>query len=534
MQTAIRILFFLGCGLCLAHIWHPDILLTCDGPAHVYNARVIADLTSGANTAFYQRFYALSHAPNPNWFSHYVLVFLMHRNINGLIAEKMLLTLYVALYLSGFFVLLKQLSGNDRAAYVYIFIFLFSQVFAKGFYNFCFGNALFFWALWAWLLFLERATVWRASLFFATLALVYFAHLMWFAVCGISCCLLTLSYGAAMCSAWGSKLRFWGTRLFCLAALGAPFLWMAYGFSERQGGMGIRFQFHPYRLVELVQLKYLVNLTYAEVGYALLLGCTLIAACLAAIYFGKTKLRAIHRFDGVLWGLAVFGLLYLCFPDTVFGTDVMATIRLQVVLGIFMICTVAYLGLPGKWAMASSGIVAVVVVLMAASRMVGYQNLSAEATELMTCGSHMKPNSVVLPLNFSKARKDTLNGVAWKDQGWFFVHASEYMGLAKPLIFLDNYEAGTKFFPLTWANKANPFLSMISGNGIEQAPPHASIQAYKDFSGIGVDYIVMWCYDTSFARDLNYAPLAQEIAAHFTGIYQSPGGRAVLLERIGH
>ncbi len=534
MKNATGILFFLGCVLALAHIWYPHILLTCDGPAHVYNAQVIGDLTTGKTLDFYQRFYSLSHAPNPNWLSHYVLVFLLHRNIGGIDAEKTLMTLYVLLYVVGFYLLLKKLSGNNRQMYLYVFIFLFSQVFAKGFYNFCIGNALFFWATWVWILFLERGKFWTAALFFVTLAMVYFAHLLWFSVCGIVCCCLALSFAMAQYPDWAGRMRFGASRMLCLAAMGAPFLWLAIRFSRSQGGLGIRIRFHLYRLVELLQLKYLVNLTHAEVYFALILGCVLIAACLTAIYFGKAKQHVFQKFDGILWGLGILGLLYLCFPDAIFGVEVMTTIRLQVVLGIFMICTVAYLGLPPKLARAMTGIVTLAVVLLAGTRLSAYNNLSDETEELLSCSSHIKPKSVVLPLNFSKARKDNCNGMAWKDQGWFFVHASEYMGLDKPLIFLDNYEAGTKFFPLSWANKANPFLSMISGNGIEQAPPHASIQAYKDFSGIDVDYVVMWCYDPSFELDSNYIPLAKEIRAHFVSIYKSPTGLAELFERIGH
>ncbi len=52
----------------------------------------------------------------------------------------------------------------------------------------------------------------------------------------------------------------------------------------------------------------------------------------------------------------------------------------------------------------------------------------------------IEPNSVVLPLNCS--------------DNWLALHFSNYLGVQKPMLILENYEATNDYFPLLWNQNA--------------------------------------------------------------------------------
>ena len=144
--------------------------------------------------------------------------------------------------------------------------------------------------------------------------------------------------------------------------------------------------------------------------------------------------------------------------------------------------------------------------------------------ELMSVAPVIRPNTLVLPFNFVTVRDIP-------EKSWPFIHAAEYLGINKPLILLDNYEASTGFFPLRWTDHADPYRALIKGHGIEVAPPQATIREYELRSGHAVDYVLLWCYQPAFDTDIAYAPVAAELRQLYHQAFVSEGGRAILLER---
>ena len=136
MQKTTNYLLFIGFAMCLLQVWWPQYYLTGDGPCHVYNAQILHDLWSyNKDTDFYLHFYKLLYQPNPNWLSTIILALLLFV-VNGIIAEKIFLTLYVVLFVSGFYLLLRSISNGKSNWVLVLFIFVFPHLLAKGFYNF--------------------------------------------------------------------------------------------------------------------------------------------------------------------------------------------------------------------------------------------------------------------------------------------------------------------------------------------------------------------------------------------------------------
>jgi hypothetical protein len=77
-------------------------------------------------------------------------------------------------------------------------------------------------------------------------------------------------------------------------------------------------------------------------------------------------------------------------------------------------------------------------------RAVWYQNriaLNCERT-----GDHIPPGSIVFPVN--------------RSDDWLSRHYSNYLGVNKPLVILENYEAEMGYFPLRWNEEKLPDLRL--------------------------------------------------------------------------
>lgn len=527
MNNLSKITFAACFVLCLLQVWLPPYCLTGDGPCHVYNAQVLHDIWCNKNTDFYTQYYTLLYKPTPNWFSTFVLAILLFV-VNGIVAEKILLTLYIILLVSGFYRLLQKVSSKQTLWPLAIFLFVFTHTLSKGFYNFSFSIAFFFFLVWSWLRFLEKRGLANAALFLLFASLLFFTHLISFVFGALTCGALAVSYSITY--AREKKLpKFLWKNLLLLGAFLLPFTILAGLFTQAHGGMQLHLRHHFYRLVELVQFKYIVNITHQEDTFALVAGITLIVLFIVSV-INLLKEKKISQYDGLLASLLLIMLVYLFFPETVLGTDVMLGMRVQLFVFILMCCCVAYRQPQQAMVQAGSIVLLVCFAAMGVYRLV-YTSAAADATaDYTSAAKYIKAGSVVLPLDFARGGKDK-NGKEITDRNWPFVHAAEYMGTEKSLIFLDNYEASTGFFPLQWKEEVNPFYHLSMYEGIEGCPPYADMNAYKQTSGVTIDYVLMWCYDPVFLSNDHFRKLYGDIQSGYHLVYTSPSARTQLYEK---
>ena len=64
------------------------------------------------------------------------------------------------------------------------------------------------------------------------------------------------------------------------------------------------------------------------------------------------------------------------------------------------------------------------------------KNIESIAIDYVDVANHIEKNSVVLPINYSG--------------NWLMAHFSNYLGVEKPIIILENYECLAGYFPLKW------------------------------------------------------------------------------------
>jgi len=526
MQKIVPAFLFTGLALCLLQIWLPAYYLTGDGPCHAYNAQILHDLwDDGKNADFYRHFYTVAYKPDPNWFSTFVLASLMFF-VNGIIAEKILLTLYVLLFIGGFYSLLKRISSTPSLWMLSILVFVFPNELSKGFYNSTFSIAFYFWAIWSWLRFLERKSPFDAFVFLLFTALVYFTHLLAFGFEVFTCGALVLSF--AIAEQKKSMGKYLAEYAGWLALLLAPFAMLMLLFTQKEGGLQLSLTHHFYRLVELAQLKYIVNVTTHENAFALIAGVSMIL--LFCFAFTRHRVKAgISKYDGFLLALLFSVFVLVCFPDSFMGRLILINVRVQPIVGALMICCIAYLLPENKTKAIGAFVLFTCFICLTIVRICCMSTASGGASEYVSAGAMIKPYSVVLPLGFAPSGKDE-HGQVIADWNFLFSHAADYIGLKKPVIMLDNYEANMGYFPIRWNKAVNPYNHLSKYEGIEGVPPYATIAEYKLATGVNIDYVLMWCYDPSFLANAHFRALSAEIKAGYHKVFTSVSGRTVLYE----
>jgi hypothetical protein len=305
-------------------------------------------------------------------------------------------------------------------------------------------------------------------------------------------------------------------------------------FTQRAGGLQLHLRHHFYRLVELVQCKFLVNVTQMEVYPALVAGIILaVLFCWSQVKF--KNFRKVHKYDGFLVSLLFVAFIYLFFPESFLGHLILMNMRAQLFVLVLVICCITYL-IPfySKVRSAAGVVLFGCFVVLTILRVDVQLRASAGVADYMSIRDHVKPYSVVLPLNFSPCGIDE-HGNTIADHNFLFQHVGQYLGTSKPLIILDNYEANMGYFPLRWKENKNPYYHLSTGEGIaagiEGVPPSADIEKYKRKSGVTVDYIVMWGFDSSFISAANFAPLYHQIVNGYHLAFSSVSGRTLLFEK---
>ncbi|HEV7425719.1 MAG TPA: hypothetical protein VGQ46_05080 [Thermoanaerobaculia bacterium] len=162
----VAVLFLITALFHLLPIWRVHFVPTVDGPSHLYNAQVLHELANG--TPEFTRVFRADLRPFPNWLGH-VLLFLALGIAPPLIAEKLVLSTIVLVFLGGCWKLAGVIDPRSRVYAFLVMPLAYSLLLQMGFYNYFLGVGLAMFAVAAsW----ER----RTALTGTVLLLCYFAH----------------------------------------------------------------------------------------------------------------------------------------------------------------------------------------------------------------------------------------------------------------------------------------------------------------------------------------------------------------------
>lgn len=485
----IRRLFFALVLLCVVPVWIVHYLPTVDGPCHTYNAWVIR---SYADVPLFQRYYEINTKPYPNWTGHGVMALLM-LVVPPLVAEKLLVTLYVVLFLSGAWYLAGAVTPGNRWLAFLAFPFVYNGMFQYGFYNFSIGMALFLWIVGFWWRRREKVGLRYAVGMNLLLWTCYLSHIVAFVLALLAVAVLwlaTLSRGG------------WRRHLLHVAALAPQLVLPAWYFAVKGTESVLPAQrAFPELARNLFGLR-VVAIGQAQHGFAAALACiflVLAVATLGWMNFRRSgdpgdRRPAFRQRDAFLLLAAVLTALYFFSPDGMGGGSLLKP-RLSMFPYLVLIPWLAPPFNRRARGLCTAGL-ALMALLNLGYIALAYQVMSGTMEKYLAGLAPVRPNTRVLPLLFR--RESPVLG-----------HATGYAALEKNLIDWNNFEATGAHFPAVFRASSPP----PPYTEIESRPGELSVEEWKDRA----DYVYTWWLPQGH-------PLVERLAEHYNLISVVDGG----------
>jgi hypothetical protein len=494
-------------------VWTATYLPHQDGPAHLYNVKLLRDIWSGADPAA-AAVYQVNDWWLSTWFGH-LLVYLLSELTSYLTAQKLVVSAYLLALPASLAYASRTLGGDAVLPAAFGFALASGHLLNLGFYMFCFSLPVAIVLVGYWARRAESPGPGAALVFAALGLLLYYTHIVTLVMTALATAVMTLAGLVAdrriatprlVLARTGWPLLGWLPALALLATFLLPRETVSVGAPELVN-----------RVFQLAALTAVVSLEYREffVSGALSL---LLGVSVAVLLIGRMRSPRFARSDIWLLVALVWLAVYLAVPETELvsergmqGGRFMVK-RLQLFPVFAIVLWVAAQPLRASARGAVIAMVAVLAVALAGMRIESYREADSQIAEYVGAGALIEPGASLLPLymrtgaaqdadDASDAR-DLLRRVArWaialsghRQTGCGrppirfadpYRHASGYLALEHGVRSLDNYEANVGYFPLVFRPGRNPYREL--GN-FELVPPEAR---FGD-PGSGVDYVLVW------------------------------------------
>lgn len=492
-------IFFLLLALHLAFPFATHFFPTLDGPAHLHNAQLLKELLLGNDVV--RSTFSSHPLPVPNWLDHAFLAALLVV-LPAWLAEKALVLLYIAGMALGFRRLLQVLAPERVMLAPIVFPLIHGCLFNMGFLNFSLGILILFWIVAHGVVYLGQPDRKHYLVLIALATAMYFANVLAFALAAFVLGCAALQHAHRLGGAVRDRIR-------TMVLLGTAFVPGLVCFALFQADVVFGAPDPPRPTQELIQwlltARPLVWYDYEAEGaiarwFPILLGVLLLG-------------RVLHRAP-MTWrtfifipALLVLLVLYFTTPDSA-QAGMMSDRYALLILLVFTI-QAALIAAP-RWP--------AIVVNVAAGTLsiaLGYVQwtqgrgpLDQHSRDIHQLAVQVPDNSTVYPVNLS--------------DNWLEAHLSNYLGVDKPLIILENYEARLGWFPLRWKSgwTPPPCLGANIPYGVRCTPEAV------DRPAVGM-YVLVYG-DHQRLQDPSHGELLRILERDFHRMHTSPDGFATL------
>lgn len=423
-QRRLRQLFFALAVLYVLPFWVARYLPTVDGACHTYNAWIMRQHGNTEQYPLFNQYYEINPKPYPNWISQGGMALLMFA-VPPLVAEKLLVSGYMLLFLGGMWYLVGAVRPEQRWLAFLAFPFAWNLLFQYGFYNFSYSLAFFPWIVGCWWRYRAAPGLGFALKINLLLWLCYFSHILSFALALVVIGIL-----------WLSTLRWesWRRHLLHVPILLPQVILPIWFLLQNTGGevpdhWGLRRLF-----LYFASLRVLVTLDRDQqwiAGAVVLLFLLLFVLTLAR----KIRQRPLFQQEDVFLLLALLAtLLYAVSPQGFAGGAILKP-RLSLYPWLLLIPWLSP-GLSPKIRKSATAALALGALLYAGYMTYLYRVYGGEVARYLAALEPIRPNTRVLPILFERTGPTD-----------YLSHAFGYKALEKGLIDWDNYEAKYSFFP---------------------------------------------------------------------------------------
>lgn len=428
----------------LLHPFFPAV----DGPAHLYNANVIRHLLKG-DSGLLGHFFTFNREIVPNWCGHALLVCL-ETVFSPIASAKILVALCLFLLPASFRYCVRRIHAPNLFASYLIFPFTYTFMFCMGFYNFYMGLIVLFFATGRLMAYRQGPAGLRALPgLFVLVLLAYFSHLFIFLSLGlIMFCMAAYDLLQTFYRKAGTRQAF--TRALWLLAVSAVPLALSARYFYISKGAGEKSYLLKSELLQwLTSCRAVICYNMEDESmYTTYVFLVLLLLFSVALYLRISRLSASVRQAGMRQVLSLlciediflaitclFVFLYFRMPDVASSAGYIS-MRLSLMVFLFLILWISSCSYP-KWL----AIPLTCVVLFSQYKLLkahqgAFTYLNENIAEVMVIEKEIKPNTVIFPANYSS--------------DWLSAHYSNYLGINKPVVVLENYECNNFYFPLSW------------------------------------------------------------------------------------
>ena len=503
---------------------------TSDGVAHLYNADLMKDMLLGRAIVPLE-FLEWNLHPDPNRFSHYVLVALM-LFLPDFVAEKVLLASYLIFFPLGLRYLLKSLNHNAAFLAVFGFPMAYSLSFWFGFYNFCFSLVFFFYFVGYWLRIRYQYNVLRLTVLILLTVCLYFTHPVsyLFSIAFLGLWIISESYqnNQAFLSPYRANIKSWtiqhinwsflfrqaGIMVLVYGLTGALLLIYIFRIGASTYYYPVSWWGQASKLIRLAPLEFL------GVDEALVLGLFSSALFTLLIVSILNYQRVnIFRYSTVLSLLVGLGLYYLFGPDGAAGGSALYP-RIGLLFYIFIVLFAGLVNWKPKAQRIIFYPVAVLSLVLLGIRTNEYRQIQRVLDEIMTAQPYIPDNAITLPYCFYPVDLSLAHNFPAAYHP--LKHYSNYLLLGKTAVSLDNYEARTSYFPLNWQTQkiADPVQLNHLNDVVSVGDKIPLVRFHDDIIGQRVQYVLLAGVHT-VADKTPHTALFNELESEFDLVYES-------------
>ena len=480
---------------------------TFDGPAHLHNTFLLKEVLFNDNL-FIKEFIDFNNSFFPNWTSHFLLT-ILNLIFPPFYSEKLILLVYVVFLPISFRYLLNSINKSTSHFSFLIFPFVYHYLFFLGFYNFNIALILMFLTLAFWIR-NERqiGKLKNTFILFVLFWLLYFCHLFVFLTTIGALGLLIIGKVLPLSEQKIKEKDFRknvGKDLLMVIATAIFPLIAAYVFlHSRSSFTGLIYLDFSERISYILKAKPMIGFSNdKELKFSIGLLLTLVAMMIISIK--NRKESSVSGFKkSMMWliaSLAVFFLSLIAPNES--GTGGYFNMRL-VLLGFLFLIT--WLGLQFYGKKSRYVLIVLLMVITFSHNLFKWINVKRKnpyVAEIVKMSEQIKENSVVMPFYFL--------------DDWYMQHFSNYLGISKPLIIIENYECSVDYFPLKWKNDFDVYAAYNVKEDAESI--HLKWYSRDENRPKTVNYIFI--LGSSGEMELFNSPTAKLIRNNYILTYQS-------------
>lgn len=412
-----------------------NINWTLDGPAHLYNARILQHLL--LKNPVLEQFLEINPEIIPNYFISCMYGLLINY-FDPLSVEKFINAICLLLLGTSSLLIIQKISKTGRHCGILIGLILFNNLLALGFYNFMFSLGFMNLSI-LFILKIIDQNVWKYwMVLILCQILLFLSHGLNFLICFGFMILIVLFeiieyyINNKLISIKLLKI------ILGIIAISTPFIIILTGFIIERKGEDVIF-LGMEELVEYIsEFRFLLayietEIIYHRVIFLMFFGLLCI---LSYNYFNNIK-RNQNKFKSVAWFAFVIILItsYFVLPNQTSGGGYIS-IRILLMVFIFSIYWMSSIAIPNYFFTCLLLIIQIPFIKSLNEKFKVQEKLSSKIESILDCETKIVANSIILPI--------------YHGDNWLEGHYSNFLGINKPLVILENYEANAGYFPVKW------------------------------------------------------------------------------------